>query len=1039
MKKTRLFLTTFMLAAGLFAQAQDETVYTFAGYDAGARKMVNFDFTAADGGTFTCADAPEGQGLSEYGFVKGQNLYTFTNDGTQQTMTVQNAETFELVSTAEAAMAGQRSVPYAASFDPQRGFTYAFSCEKQEGVGERYYLNAIDLTTGEVKRVGTFGYWYDDETKTSIAPQNILFNSGTAYFTYFYRKGGQTKLYIGQFNTGTLQITGTPGIVPIEGVEKGVSRISFFLKGYTYYLAVSADGQQNSTIYQTTTAVPYGSTTGEVTLTKQVDATVCLVNCYQRPSTITVYNKNPYVGAPDDLDISIEGTKVTVTLTVPDKDENGDPLALQEWAQTNDYSRSVNLGLYVDNTNATVTKPEGVQYFFPGDKATFYCDLATAVYGLTNPNGLHAFSVNIQPQNGYSNQPLRVGQMKLVGGAKPEPVTNATIQKSGSNCATFTWTAPTATELADWGYEFDASALSYRIVRNNDGTVVADGITGTTAEVDNLAKEPGDYDFSIIAIADGTTSAAVSTDAIFCEPPTYDFMGYNLDQQKLVAFNVEPGFGHIDWGTNADIANMGYAKDGKLYTFKYQYTKTQYTEYYSQTYSIFDYEALVRQGYSTSNYWYPKNGQQQRSLVGVAYNPVIDLTFGVAADSVRNDEGVATSLRYFVCQVDTVGSYQLQNKMMDFLPVEWGLNGEDGKAVVAVGFFQGQGYAAVVCRDGGKESYGLFSFDPVAAELEQVAGMSLAVPAPDARQFFMEANGKFYLGYNSGSDNTVLYELNVETGAVTEAVTMDGVYTYTFQREKAKQHPALQLDDLTALTTEKDAETGKVKVSLAVPTAAADNNAVTVTLLEDGKAIEGAEKAAQMGDAVTFEDVEVSNGLHALTAVVAPADVNVGGCRAAAWLVIGDAKPAPVKNAAAEMFGDNECNVSWTAPTTSAWADFGATLPADVELTYVVVLNQTGETLVDDCVDAEFYVEQIANADGNYDFTVYAVNGTQTSYGAKTNTVTVTTPTTVEAAMKAAVGTQAVYNLQGRSMQSLSKGINIVRRADGRMVKVVVK
>jgi hypothetical protein len=41
--------------------------------------------------------------------------------------------------------------------------------------------------------------------------------------------------------------------------------------------------------------------------------------------------------------------------------------------------------------------------------------------------------------------------------------------------------------------------------------------------------------------------------------------------------------------------------------------------------------------------------------------------------------------------------------------------------------------------------------------------------------------------------------------------------------------------------------------------------------------------------------------------------------------------------------------------------------------------------------------------------------------------------------MKAAVGTQAVYNLQGRSMQSLSKGINIVRRADGRMVKVIVK
>ena len=58
MKKTRLFLTAFMLAAGLVAYAQDETVYTFAGYDVNAQKMVNFDFSTADGGTFTCSDAP---------------------------------------------------------------------------------------------------------------------------------------------------------------------------------------------------------------------------------------------------------------------------------------------------------------------------------------------------------------------------------------------------------------------------------------------------------------------------------------------------------------------------------------------------------------------------------------------------------------------------------------------------------------------------------------------------------------------------------------------------------------------------------------------------------------------------------------------------------------------------------------------------------------------------------------------------------------------------------------------------------------------
>ena len=47
--------------------------------------------------------------------------------------------------------------------------------------------------------------------------------------------------------------------------------------------------------------------------------------------------------------------------------------------------------------------------------------------------------------------------------------------------------------------------------------------------------------------------------------------------------------------------------------------------------------------------------------------------------------------------------------------------------------------------------------------------------------------------------------------------------------------------------------------------------------------------------------------------------------------------------------------------------------------------------------------------------------------------------TGISAVADGMVGTAAVYDLQGRKMESLAKGINVVKYSDGSVKKVIIK
>lgn len=1047
---TKFFLAALALtfSANLAAQEeQPEVVYTSCGIDAKTGAFVNFNFS---GEGFQSELTPTMVNLPLAAYTKNKQLYILQPNGSLQTLVVSDPETFELKSTVSGQQNAVCGLPISVFASEQAPLaTFAIASAKEDGVGTRYYTAVLDEQTAEVKRVSTIGYWYDDETMTSIAPLTFFYSYGAGYVVYAKRQDGQTKTYLGRLDAMTGVLTETGLIEAIENVdpEKAVACIYYLSTTNRNYLVISPDGEQNSTIYY----LPTFATNGVVAATEEAKADRVLMGCYQRPSTIVTYGTpTTPLAEPDDLKVEVDGTKITISFTVSSTDADGNELKPDDWAVNNDYSRSINVNVNMENSFVTMTKPEGVSYFFPGDKATLTGDLST-IYGLTNPNGLHCFTVRIQPSNGYTGKSLRdVSTFVLVGGAKPEPVKDAKVEMTDANKGLFSWTAPTATEYADWGYEFDGSDLTYTIVRNIDGVVVAEGLTGTSAEVDNLAKEPGNFDFSIYAVASGTQSSAAMTNSVYCEPPTYDFLGYNTTTGSITAFNIDETFTHTDWMTNTNIGNeVGFVRGSKLFTTKYTYTYNSYNPNNSnamQYFSIFTAEKFAQQGYNYSNYWYPNNGAVIRHLLTAAYDSQQDRVFGVAVDTVRNADYEPIELKYYVVDVDTVGNYLLQNRIVDVLG-RWSLVDEtkDAKAVLAVAAYNKKIYAAVANREGGKVSYELCTFNPMKLTLDKVAAINLPIGIDYGFQFFISATDALYLGYNDGQNNTALYEISTADGRLTKMFDMDGIYTYAYQKPSLVSQPAKKVGSFAAPTFSYDAETGKGTAVITLPTLFADGSSIDeetrVRIYVDG------EQKGMSGSVEAGSEVEVSfnitEGLHLITYVAfCTWSPSIATSNLATNVIVGPAKPNAPTNAVAEMFGDNEAEITWTAPTASVWADWGATITEEDVLTYMVIQNQEQKTLVSDCPDLEYYAEEVATYGGMYDFTIYAINGTQKSEGVVTNLVEVIgepNPVGIDAVSTAKATTTAIYNEAGQPVSRLQRGVNIVRRADGTTVKLIVK
>jgi hypothetical protein len=127
-------------------------------------------------------------------------------------------------------------------------------------------------------------------------------------------------------------------------------------------------------------------------------------------------------------------------------------------------------------------------------------------------SGLHTFTIQLYP-SWYELGSSRTGKTITCGYDAPADVLNPTLSIDGLK-ATVKWDAPTKGRYADFGSKFDASNITYTVVRNTDNKVIAKDITETTATDETLSEEIKTYTYTIFATSQGQQNLGTVTNSV---------------------------------------------------------------------------------------------------------------------------------------------------------------------------------------------------------------------------------------------------------------------------------------------------------------------------------------------------------------------------------------------------------------------------------------------------------------------------------------------------------------------------------------------
>ena len=125
------------------------------------------------------------------------------------------------------------------------------------------------------------------------------------------------------------------------------------------------------------------------------------------------------------------------------------------------------------------------------------------------PSGFNNIAVKIS-SNDYnlSLNPLLVSANVIAGYDAPASVTDAKLTINGTK-ATISWIKPTAGRYADFGSTFDASDITYKVVRS-DGYVV-DSTANTTVEDNTLPETIQSWSYTIYPYSHGNKGVGEQT------------------------------------------------------------------------------------------------------------------------------------------------------------------------------------------------------------------------------------------------------------------------------------------------------------------------------------------------------------------------------------------------------------------------------------------------------------------------------------------------------------------------------------------------
>lgn len=481
---------------------EDDTMYNYIGFNAAAGLAE--DGTTQTGGMvafnlqpFACDTISSDSGVSPYSYLAKGKIYCFLpimdNSGkyTQLTRTVYDANTMEKLEQRTVSAPGEKDrVPYLLSYDDKRDVVYAISLGdgSARGEGDSYYLNILDTASVKLQRIGYLGGYSSSRAKGNLSVKGFTATNGILRI-----QNSDDSLYICEVDPLTCQIN-------VKGHTTMPTDYVYGLQPMTYdtnsgYLTINHYDFSNGTQYYKVSP-SFADANGELK-TELVENTPTGFTWYDvRPESRKSYYTDSLAYISDlKIEIPEGSTTATISFTVPDTDINGNKIELPSYA-----SDKLRAWFYVDNVYTNTTGlPAQVTY---GEKVSFTAELTP---------GMHVLTMQLYPMYSSICQVLQ-GNVVTCGYDAPEAVSNANLTIEGQN-ATITWTAPTKGRYADFGSTFDASDLTYTVVRS-DGKTVAENITETSVTDILESEEIQTYYYTIYATSHGNTGFGAKTNEV---------------------------------------------------------------------------------------------------------------------------------------------------------------------------------------------------------------------------------------------------------------------------------------------------------------------------------------------------------------------------------------------------------------------------------------------------------------------------------------------------------------------------------------------
>lgn len=488
--------------------SNNKTMYTYTGFNAAAGTddngnsiggMVNFNLLP-----FACDTVSSDPGLTPYSYVAKGKLYSFTpvfdpysSKYKNITRTIYDANTLEVLSTktVDNPTGSSGYVPYLITYDDQRDIVYAISMEDTEDRGyggTNYYLNILDTATCKLQRLGYLGSYWSYKNKGNYSPKSLVAGYGTLYVQL-----SDDSIYMAKIDPNTCKTT-------IIGRTSMPSQYVFGLQPMVYdanegSLLVNHYDFTNGTVYyKVSPFVPYGA--------KEDTCKTELVE--KAPTGFTYFYKRPEAGTHsfvyqmddiNDLVASIEegSNDVNLSFTIPSTADGGNSIDIPSWS-----SNKVRLYFYVDGASVTPTDVPA--------QPTLGSKVNCNITGLSS--GMHIITVQVYPMYNELGGG-RYSKTIVCGYDAPADVLNPNLTIENRQ-ATITWNAPEKGLYDDFGSVFDKSDITYTVIRDIDGKVVAEDITETTATDTELYDEILTYTYTIYAKSHGNANRGTKTNSV---------------------------------------------------------------------------------------------------------------------------------------------------------------------------------------------------------------------------------------------------------------------------------------------------------------------------------------------------------------------------------------------------------------------------------------------------------------------------------------------------------------------------------------------